>query len=145
MANKRCAEWRFPTEKQVHAEATARRMNATAAPTTSAAVLNTGNAPGPRADMPEEYWQSVLTDPYAGARPRATIQQRRLSEISRHLLRVSCRRCDRIVEIQTADAVRLYGAHAIWKDAGRRLLDSGCYNRTGSHEDDGCWPNFENR
>jgi hypothetical protein len=95
--------------------------------------------------MPEEYWQSVLTDPRAGARTGVPIQQRRLSEISLHLLRVSCRRCDRVVEIQTADAVRLYGAQAVWKDAGRRLLDNGCQNRTGSHEDDGCWPNFENR
>ena len=59
------------------------------------------------------------------------------------MLRVSCRRCDRVVEIQTADAVRLYGAQAVWKDAGRRLLDNGCQNRTGSHENDGCWSNFE--
>jgi hypothetical protein len=53
------------------------------------------------------------------------------------------RRCDRIVEIQTTDAMRLYGPHTIWKDAGRRLLDNGCQIRTGSREDDGCWPAFE--
>jgi hypothetical protein len=101
--------------------------------------------PSSGTDMPEEYWQSVLADRRAGARTGVLIQQQRLAEISLHLLRVSCRRCYRIVESQTADAVRLYGAQAIWKDAGRRLLDNGCQNRTGSYEDDGCWPNFELR
>jgi hypothetical protein len=37
----------------------------------------------------------------------------------------------RIVEIQRADAVRLYGPHAVWKDVGQRLLDDGCQHRTG--------------
>jgi hypothetical protein len=144
MANRRCAEWRFPTEKQSQAQATARILTATAAAVLPDAAPNSVSSDaGQRTDMPEEYWQSVLTDPRAGARPPVPIQQRRLSEIPRHILRVSCRRCDRIVEIQTADAVRLYGAQTIWKDAGRRLLDNGCQNRTGSHEDDGCWPNFE--
>jgi hypothetical protein len=31
------------------------------------------------------------------------------------VLRVACRRCGRTVEIQKADAVRLYGWKAIWK------------------------------
>jgi hypothetical protein len=145
MANRRCAEWRFPTEKQAHAEATARRMDTTAAAKPAAAPSFGPGTAGPRSDMPEEYRQSVLMDPSAGARTSVQIQQRRLSEISLHVLRVSCRRCDRIVEIQTADAVRLFSAQAVWKDAGRRLLDKGCQNRTGSHEDDGCWPNFEHR
>jgi hypothetical protein len=61
----------------------------------------------------------------------------------RPVLRVACRRCERIVEIQKADAVRLYGAKAVWKDVGQRLLDNTCRQRTGSHEDDGCWPSFE--
>jgi hypothetical protein len=30
------------------------------------------------------------------------------------------------VEIQTADAVRLYGDNAIWKDVAQRLLDNTC-------------------
>jgi hypothetical protein len=50
------------------------------------------------------------------------IQQRRLSEIPRHVLRVGCRRCGRVVEIQTADAVRLYGRHprgAVGRDAAK--------------------------
>ena len=141
MANRRCAEWRFPTEKQAHAEATARRMDASAAAKPAAARNFGSGAAGPHTEMPEEYWQSVLTS--AGARTGVPIQQRRLSEISLHLLRVTCRRCDRIVEIQTADAIRLYGKNEIWKDAGRRMLDSNCENRTGSHEDDGCWPAFE--
>ena len=93
-------------------------------------------------EMPPD-WDALLNDPRADARPAGIpIQQRRLSEIPRHVLRVSCRRCDRVVEIQTADAIRLYGRHAVWKDVGMRLLDDGCRQRTGSREDDGCWPSF---
>jgi hypothetical protein len=136
MANRRCAEWRFPTDKQAKAEETARRMQEAAAPSPSPAI-------GPADRMPESYWDAVLADPRARARPGIPIQNRRLSEIPRHVLRVSCRRCERIVEIQTADAVRLYGEHAIWKDVGQRLLDSRCEQRTGSHEDDGCWPSYD--
>ena len=44
---------------------------------------------------------------------------------------------------QTADAVRLYGANAVWKDVAQRLLDNTCQQRTGRHEEDGCWPAFE--
>jgi hypothetical protein len=47
------------------------------------------------------------------------------------------------VEIQTADAMRLYGGNAVWKDVGRRLLDNTCQHRSGRHEEDGCWPAFE--
>ncbi|MDB5616207.1 hypothetical protein [Tardiphaga sp.] len=93
--------------------------------------------------MPEEYSDAVLRSPQAHQRAGVPIQQRRLSEIPRHILRVSCRRCDRIVEIQAADAVRLYGPHAIWKDVGMKLLDNGCQQRTGVREDDGCWPSYE--
>ncbi|PSO21498.1 hypothetical protein C7G42_07590 [Bradyrhizobium sp. MOS003] len=49
----------------------------------------------------------------------------------------------RTVEIQKADAVRLYGPEAIWKNVGQRLLDNTCTSRTGRHEEDGCWPEFE--
>lgn len=66
----------------------------------------------------------------------------RLSEIPRHVLRVECLRCQRIVEIQMADAIRLYGPHAIYKDVGQKLLDSRCEHRTGRLEEDGCWPNW---
>jgi hypothetical protein len=38
---------------------------------------------------------------------------------------------ERIVEIQTADAVRLYGGNAVWKDVAQRLLDDTCQQRTG--------------
>ena len=48
------------------------------------------------------------------------------------MLRISCRRCERTVEIQTADAVRLYGGNAVWKDVAQRLLDNTCQQRTGS-------------
>ncbi|MCK1666480.1 hypothetical protein [Bradyrhizobium sp. 153] len=89
-----------------------------------------------------EYWESVLKDPRVAA-PGAEKRQRRLSEIQRHVLRISCRRCERIVEIQAADAVRLYGGNAVWKDVAQRLLDNTCQQRTGRHEEDGCWPAFE--
>jgi hypothetical protein len=92
--------------------------------------------------VPAEYWESVLNDPRAGA-TCAQRRPRRLSEIQRHVLRISCRRCERTVEIQTADAVRLYGANAIWKDVAQRLLDNTCRERTGRYEEDGCWPAFE--
>ena len=94
------------------------------------------------ASLTAEYWESVLRDPRAST-TEAQMRQRRLSEIQRHVLRVSCRRCERTVEIQTADAVRLYGANAVWKDVAQRLLDNTCQQRTGRHEEDGCWPAFE--
>jgi hypothetical protein len=133
--NDRPASWRIPTPKQM--EKLAAQPARPAAPTSA--------SPGPSDDLPEEYWDAVLRDPRARVRTGIPIQQRRLSEIPRHVLRVTCRRCDCIVEIQTADAVRLYGSHAIWKDVGGRLLDDGCQNRTGRLEEDGCWPSFEER
>jgi len=96
--------------------------------------------------MPAEYWESLLKSPLADASPKLQgppVRTLRLSEVPRHLLRVSCTRCDRIVEIQKADAIRLYGPTVLWKDVGQRLLDESCQLRTGSHEDDGCWPTFE--
>jgi hypothetical protein len=38
---------------------------------------------------------------------------------------------------------RLYGGNAVWKQVAQRLLDDTCQQRTGRHEKDGCWPNFE--
>ncbi|MEW6766931.1 MAG: hypothetical protein AB1342_02770 [Pseudomonadota bacterium] len=129
--NDRPASWHMPTPKQMERlAAEAARKSAGAAP------------PAPEEALPAEYWESVLKDPRAGA-DGIRMRKRRLSEIPRHVLRVACRRCDRTVEIQTADAVRLYGGNAIWKDVGQRLLDDTCRQRTGSHEDDGCWPAFD--
>ena len=99
-------------------------------------------AAAPDTPLPAEYWDSVLKDPRAGA-DNAQMRGRPLAEIQRHLLRVSCRRCERTVEIQTVDAVRLYGGNAVWKDVAQRLLDNTCQQRTGRHEEDGCWPAFE--
>ena len=100
--------------------------------------------PGPGDEMPPEYWQAVLdgVETERGT-PGPPIRTQRLSEIQRHLLRVACRRCGRTVEIQTADAVRLYGPATEWKTVGQRLLDNTCQQRTGRHEEDGCWPSFE--
>jgi hypothetical protein len=100
--------------------------------------------PGPGDEMPPEYWHSILDDVAADRRPAGpSIRTQLLSEIQRHLLRVACRRCGRTVEIQKADAVRLAGPQAVWKDVGQRLLDDTCQQRTGRHEEDGCWPSFE--
>lgn len=98
---------------------------------------------GPQDEMPDEYWRAILDDLPADAEPKGRAAGLRLSELPRHVLRVSCRRCERIVEIQKADAVRLYGQHAIWKEVGQRLLNNTCQNRTGRYEEDGCWPSFE--
>jgi hypothetical protein len=86
--------------------------------------------------MPPEYWQAVLDDAVADTRPTGSpIQKQRLGEIQRHVLRVECRRCGRTIEIQKVDAVRLAGAHAVWKNVGERLLDNTCQQRTGRQEE----------
>lgn len=98
----------------------------------------------PYDDLPQEYWEALLADPRAEAKPASlSVGALLLSQISQHILRVSCRRCARIVEIQKADAARLYGPDVLWKDVGQRLLDNTCTQRTGRHEEDGCWPAFE--
>ena len=99
---------------------------------------------GPGDDMPEEYWRALLDDAHTRTEDAAgrSSPSLRLSEIPQHILRVSCRRCERIVEIQKADAIRLYGQQAGWKEVAQRLLDNTCQNRTGRHEEDGCWPAF---
>jgi hypothetical protein len=70
-----------------------------------------------------------LGDPLADAKVETVgppVRLLRLSEIPQHVLRVSCRRCARIVEIQKTDATRLYGEKAVWKDVAQRLLDNTC-------------------
>jgi hypothetical protein len=101
-------------------------------------------APGraPADPTPDELWTSLLTDPRAAGKPKQPIQQCRLADIQRHVLRIECSRCSRIVEMQKVDAVRYFGADALWKNVGQRMLDQTCTNRTGSHEDDGCWPDW---
>ncbi|NYG44876.1 hypothetical protein GGD67_002324 [Bradyrhizobium sp. IAR9] len=100
----------------------------------------------PNDDLPPEYWQALLADARADeANPVALASGRalRLNQIPKHLLRVGCRRCGRTVEVQRADAVRLYGPDAVWKGFGQRLLDNTCTIRTGGHEEDGCWPSYD--
>lgn len=68
----------------------------------------------PDDDLPAEYWQALLEDARADARtPTPSSTALRLAGMSQHLLRVSCRRCGRTVEIQKVDAIRLYGARAV--------------------------------
>jgi hypothetical protein len=98
------------------------------------------DASTPDQPPPAEWWDSVLTDPRASGKPWLPIKQCRLSEVPRELLRLECLKC-RCIEIQRADAIRLYGPHAVQKDVGMVLLEQGCPARGGSHED-GCWPNW---
>jgi hypothetical protein len=104
--------------------------------------------PGPQHEsLPYEldddgWWDAVLSDPRAAGKPWIPIQQRRLDEITREMLRVECTRCMRIIEISRLNAVRLFGPHAVWKDVGLDLLARGCEHRSGRHEEDGCWPDF---
>ena len=130
----RPASWRMPTPKQMEKLANAAAVGKNVAPV---------HTPAPGDEMPPEYWQAVLDDPDASRRTGPSMHTQRLSDIQRHLLRVACRRCGRTVEIQKADAVRLAGPQAVWKDVGQRLLDDTCQQRTGRHEEDGCWPSFE--
>ncbi len=95
------------------------------------------------ADAPE-YWDAVLRDASVDAGPPApSIRTSKLSQIARRVLRVSSSRCGRTVEIQKADAVRLYGTQAVWKDCAQRLRDDTCRRRTGRHEEDRCWSTLE--
>lgn len=128
------AGWRFPTMKQMQKLRPAPATDPKGAP---------APALGPADDLPVEYWQAILEDPRAEARHAPSGAALRLSQIPQHLLRVGCRRCGRTVEIQKADAVRLYGPHALWRDVGQRLLDNTCSERTGRHEEDGCWPSYD--
>lgn len=125
----------MPTPKQMEKLASATVVGRQPARTGSCGLAD---------EMPPEYWQAVLADPPADVRPAAPYGSRlRLSEMREHLLRVGCRRCGRTVEMQRADAVRLYGPDAVWKNVGQRLLDNTCNERTGPHEEDGCWPLFD--
>ena len=128
----RPASWRMPSIKQMEKMAAAPGRKAPVAP---------GLAPDD--DLPPEYWQALLVNANAEIeRSVSSVAALRLTEIPQHLLRVSCHRCSRTVEIQKIDAIRLYGQHAVWKDVGQRLLDQTCTNRTGRHEEDGCWPDW---
>lgn len=98
--------------------------------------------PGPSDPIPDAMSQSLMDDPRAAGEPKQPIHQCRLADIQRHVLRVECSRCSRIVEMQKAEAIRYFGADAIWKNVGQRMLDQTCTNRTGQHEEDGCWPNW---
>jgi excisionase family DNA binding protein len=89
-----------------------------------------GRAPAMRGlapddELPPEYWQALLDDPRVDGGqpdPGASERSQRLSQIPQQLLRASCRRCARTVEIQRVDAVRLYGPDATWGTSA-----SGCW------------------
>ena len=102
-------------------------------------------AVAPADDLPAEYWDALFRDAGVADGPSKSTSYAALplSEVPTHLLRVGCRRCGRTVEIQKVDAIRLYGMQAVWKTVGQRLLDDTCTQRTGRHEEDGCWPTYD--
>lgn len=69
--------------------------------------------PAPADSMPDAMWQSLLDDPRAAGKPSVPIHQCRLADIQKHVLRVECLRCSRIIEIQRAEAIRYFGVDAI--------------------------------
>lgn len=52
--------------------------------------------PAEAPDIEDGWWNSVLNDPRAAGARRRPIQQCRLNEIPRPLLRVECSRCARV-------------------------------------------------
>ncbi|MGL3104924.1 hypothetical protein [Bradyrhizobium sp. BR 1432] len=131
----RPASWRMPSPKMMDKMAAEAAVGRNAPPS---------DPVGPADAMPPEYWNAVLDDASADARPTGDpVWKQKLADIQRHLLRVACHRCGRTVEIQKIDAVRLYGPESLWKDVGQRLLDDTCQQRTGRHVEDGCWPSYE--
>lgn len=144
MASRRCAEWRLPNEKQQRAEETARNtVRAAQARLPGNEQPNVTPALGPSDPTPDSYWESILSDPRAeAARPPQSSRPRRLADARRESVRFECLRCFRIVEVAVADAIKLYGGQAPTKDVGRKLLEQGCQSRTGSRDDDGCWPDI---
>ena len=131
----RPASWRMPRPKQMDKMAAAVGRK-----------IPPARALAPNDDLPPEYWQALLADARTdeahlpGRQPERSL---RLDQIPQHLLRVGCQRCGRTVEIQKVDAIRLYGPASIWRNVSQRLLDITCSERTGRHEEDGCWPSFE--
>jgi hypothetical protein len=130
----RPASWRMPTRKQMDKLAAAAALGKNVPP---------GRPSEPGDGMPPQAALNDAAADHAKACSGPLIQMQRLADIQRYLLRVACRRCGRIVEIQMADAVRLAGPQALWKDVGRRLLDETCTQRSGRLEEDGCLPSFE--
>lgn len=128
MAGRRCAEWRFPTAKQQRVEETARRL------------ADAQRAREQPVSDEDAWWSAVLLDPRAETnRPAAKLT---LGEIAAKELTVSCLRCLKGVREYRRDLVARFGRDASWRDVGQLLLAERCEHRIGSHEEDGCWPDF---
>jgi hypothetical protein len=127
MANRRPASW-----KPKEIEKLAGRMPA---------PVESDPDPGPAGPPPDAWWDAVLGDPRARAKPRP-IEDQQLIDIRQEVLRVECLRCFRIVEIQRLDAIKLYGPGSIWGSVREHLLETGCQHRSGNRDEDGCWVAF---
>src|ERR1700704_1122652 len=76
------ASWRMPNPKQMENLARNRDHR-----------VPKPHPPAPDQPLPAEWWDSVLADPRAAGKPWLPIEQRRLSEVPRELLRVEGLRC----------------------------------------------------
>jgi hypothetical protein len=88
--------------------------------------------------MPE-LWTSLLTDARAAGKPPSFRSSNAASPTSNAMC---CASGARIVEMRKVDAVEYFGADALWKNVSQRLLDQTYTNRSGSHDEDGCWPDW---
>lgn len=111
--------------KQQRIEGTAKRI----------ADAQRARDPGPSDE--DLWWASVLSDPRAETARPVPAKSLRLSPDG-----VRCLRSFKVVEELRRDLIARWGASTTWREAGQRLLDERCEHRTGSHEDDGCWPDF---
>jgi hypothetical protein len=125
----RPASWRTPALKQIEKLA----VEASRKPALPA------EAPGE--PLPPEYWQSVLQDPRAlssGLQARQTPLSEIQPPAAGHLQPL---RPDRR-NSEGRCCAALWFRHGLEK-RGTLLLDNTCQQRTGRHEEDGCWPSFE--
>lgn len=95
MAWRRPADWRFPTEKQQRIEDTAKKI---AEAQRRREVV----------DEKESWWDAVLSDPRAVTSTPAPA--RTLGEIQAAILRISCDRCGRTVEIRRDNATARFAS-----------------------------------
>src|SRR5258707_8983184 len=70
----------------------------------------------------EKWWQSVLADPRAAGKPWVRIEQRRLSEMPREVLRGESPPCFRLAENSKGGASKLFGPPPGLEKVAQRLL-----------------------
>lgn len=141
MAGRTCAGWRFPTEKQARTEKTLMRMQQNITPLDSESRAAPSTSAGPGDPMPGAYWAASspslwLVRSPASTSATAACERSRASGFRAAAAIVPSRFRRRTLSAST-------GSTPFWKDVGMKLLDSGCQERTGVREYDGCWPSYD--